>query len=377
MLSLKSLTKHNNIMKKPKKDKLILNLLEGEKHKHRVAMVNEEAIWNQHEPNSNMARMFVVMLLIHVVVIGGIIVYDMMNGDEVPLTTLISTNSASSSLSSQPSAKVEAPSNPIPIEECATYEWRSGDSIGSVSKKLGVTEAVLIQMNMLDKGTQLEANSIIRYPKQPVVKAVGISVAGANEDLATAVLPETSLAAAKDTMPLVAPGEKSFSFQPTIAGELAPTPGEVPVIPMVQDSPPAAVTVAATGLPAVVEAKKEELPPMIVEAAPAPNVESSKVLAVNTPKAESRDEEEVPKALPVKRYSPPAANKPVVKKIAEAAPAKKEAAKISRSYTVKSGETLYSIATRHGVSVKSLQAANKIVKPESLRNGLKLVIPAH
>lgn len=364
-------------MKKPKKDKLILNLLEGEKHKHRVAMVNEEAIWNQHEPNSNMARMFVVMLLIHVVVIGGIIVYDMMNGDEVPLTTLISTNSASSSLSSQPSAKVEAPSNPIPIEECATYEWRSGDSIGSVSKKLGVTEAVLIQMNMLDKGTQLEANSIIRYPKQPVVKAVGISVAGANEDLATAVLPETSLAAAKDTMPLVAPGEKSFSFQPTIAGELAPTPGEVPVIPMVQDSPPAAVTVAATGLPAVVEAKKEELPPMIVEAAPAPNVESSKVLAVNTPKAESRDEEEVPKALPVKRYSPPAANKPVVKKIAEAAPAKKEAAKISRSYTVKSGETLYSIATRHGVSVKSLQAANKIVKPESLRNGLKLVIPAH
>ena len=366
-------------MKKPKKDKMILNLLEGEKHKHRVAMVNEEAVWNQHEPNSNMARMFVVMLLIHVVVIGGIIVYDMMNGDEVPLTTLISTNSASSSLSSQPSpsAKVEAPSNPIPIEECATYEWRSGDSIGSVSKKLGVTEAVLIQMNMLDKGTQLEANSIIRYPKQPVVKAVGISVAGANEEQATAALPEASIAAAKDTMPLVAPGEKSFSFQPTIAGELAPTPGEVPVIPMVQDSPPAAVTVTATGLPAVIEAKKEELPPMIAEAAPAPKVESPKVMVVNTPKAEVRDEDEVPKALPVKRNSPPAANKPVVKKIAEAAPAKKEAAKISRSYTVKSGETLYSIATRHGVSVKSLQAANKIVKPESLRNGLKLVIPAH
>jgi LysM repeat protein len=272
---------------------------------------------------------------------------------------------------------VEAPSNPIPIEECATYEWRSGDSIGSVSKKLGVTEAVLIQMNMLDKGTQLEANSIIRYPKQPVVKAVGISVAGANEEQATAALPEASIAAAKDTMPLVAPEEKSFSFQPTITGELAPTPGEVPVIPMVQDSPPAAVTVAATGLPAVVEAKKEELPPMIAEAAPAPKVESPKVMVVNTPKAESRDEDEVPKALPVKRYSLPAANKPVVKKIAEAAPAKKEAAKISRSYTVKSGETLYSIATRHGVSVKSLQAANKIVKPESLRNGLKLVIPAH
>ncbi|MCX6854255.1 MAG: LysM peptidoglycan-binding domain-containing protein [Verrucomicrobia bacterium] len=365
-------------MKKPKKDKILLNLLEGEKHKHRVAMVNEEAAWNQHEPNSNMARMFVVMLLIHVVVIGGIIVYDMMNGEEAQPATVITASSASTPLSSlpSPSAKIEASSNPIPIEECATYEWRSGDSIASVSKKLGVTEAVLIKMNMLDKGTQLEANSIIRYPKQPVVKAVGISVAGANGELATSALPTASIAAAKDAMPLVAPGEQSFSFQPTIAGELAPTPGEVPVIPMVQDAPPAALTTQATGAPEIVETKAEQLPLVIEETVPAPKEEAPKVAAVKTPKAEPR-EEGVPKALPVKRYTPPAVNKPAVKKVADAAPAKKEPTKASRTYTVKSGETLYSIATRNGVSVKSLQAANKIVKPESLRDGLKLVIPAH
>lgn len=366
-------------MKKTKNDKMILNLLEGEKHKHRVAMVNEEAIWNQHEPNSNMARMFVVMLLIHVVVIGGIIVYDMMNGAEVLPSTVINATAASSPLSSlpSPSARIEASSNPIPIEECATYEWRSGDSIGSVSKKLGVTEAVLIKMNMLDKGTQLEANSIIRYPKQPVVKAVGISVAGANGEQTTASLSSAGIAAANDSMPLIAPGEQSFSFQPTIAGELAPTPGEAPVIPMVQDSPPPAVTVAATAMSSVVEVKKDELTPMIEQAAPAPKVESPKVMAVNMPTTETLDEDEVPKAVPVKRYTAPVVNKPVVKKNAQAAPVKKEAAKISRSHPVKSGETLYSIATRYGVSVKSLQAANKIVKPESLRNGLKLVIPAH
>jgi LysM repeat protein len=178
-------------------------------------------------------------------------------------------------------------------------------------------------------------------------------------------------------MPLVAPGEQSFSFQPTIVGELAPTPGQVPVIPMVQDSPPTAETVVATGTPAVIEAKQEELPPVIEETAPAPKVESPKVAAVAPPKVESHDEDEVPKALPVKRYTPPVVNKPATKKIAETAPTKKESAKAARSHTVKSGETLYSIATRNGVSVKSLQAANKIVKPESLRDGLKLVIPAH
>ena len=74
---------------KKKKDKLLLNFLEGEKHKHRVAMVNEEAAWNQHEPNSNMARMFVIMLLIHVIVIGGIIIYDWMNGEEAQSTVLV------------------------------------------------------------------------------------------------------------------------------------------------------------------------------------------------------------------------------------------------------------------------------------------------
>lgn len=72
-----------------KKNKLLLNLVESNKHRHHVAMVNHEAEWNQHESNSGMARMFLIMLLIHVVVIGGIIVYDWMNGEEVAPRTVI------------------------------------------------------------------------------------------------------------------------------------------------------------------------------------------------------------------------------------------------------------------------------------------------
>jgi len=47
-----------------------------------------------------------------------------------------------------------------------------------------------------------------------------------------------------------------------------------------------------------------------------------------------------------------------------------------KSHTVRPGETLYAIAIRHGVTVKSLQSTNKIAKPESLREGMKLVIPS-
>lgn len=365
---------------KKKKDKLLLNLLEGEKHKHRVAMVNEEAEWNQHEPNSNMARMFVVMLLIHVIVIGGIIIYDWMNGEEAQSTVLVNEVTPSTMPSALPVAAAAggaSSGNPIPIEECATYEWRSGDSIPTVAKKLGVTEEVLIKMNMLDKGTQLEANSIIRYPRQPVVRAVGISAAGVNGELPKPPVPAESLAAAHQTMPLVAAGEQSFSFQPTLETELAPVPGTAVSMPLIQESPPAANTMAAVGSsPAVKEEPiHEKLPAALpVMEQPVAPKEEVKMTPKSQPKTEPVIEQEVPKAIPVKRYSPPALEKPVPKKVAQSATPKPSGR--SSTYTVKPNDTLYSIANRHGVTVKALQTANKIAKPESLRDGMKLTIPA-
>lgn len=370
---------------KKNKNRLLLNLVEGEKHKHRVAMVNEEAEWNQHEPNTGMARMFFVMLLIHVVVIGGIIVYDWLNGeDAAPATSVVSsTTSSSSSASALPPPAVNAAdlAAQIPIEDCATYEWRSGDSIASVAKKLNVSEDVLIKMNMLDKGTQLEANSIIRYPKEPVVRAQGLGVAGVNGELPVAApsIPKTSIAASESPMSLTAPGEQTFSFQSTIENELAPTPGSnttALVTPSVQETPPPAVTKEATGEPAVKAPAKME----VAEAPPAPVVKKDLPKIDEAPPAKptpkpviAKAEDDVPKAIPVKRYTPPAvAEKSVAKK---SAPAPAAAPKSTKAYTVKPGETLYSIASRNGISVKSLQAANKITKPEALRDGMKLVIP--
>ncbi len=376
---------------KKKTNRLMINLAEIEKYKHNVAMVNQEAEWNQHEPNSGMARMFLVMLLIHIVVIGGIIVYDWLNGEDAPAPAMVSSTSASTAPSALPPPAVNASdlAAQIPIEDCATYEWKSGDSIASVAKKLGVTEEVLIRMNMLDKGTQLENNSIIRYPKQPVVKAVALGVAGVNGELPVAApaAPATSIAAAEAPMALIVPGEQTFSFNPTIENELAPTPGSgsaAMVRPSVQETPPAAVTQEALGEPAV----KAEVPKTVAEAppapAPTPEVKKESLPKVEevppparpepkvTPKPVAQQEAEVPKAIPVSRNSIPSTieKAPAVKKKQPESVAK------TRSYTVKPGETLYSIAIRNGTSVKALQAANKIAKPESLRDGMKLVIPA-
>ncbi len=368
-------TEPDDTMKK-KNDRLILKVTATPKHKHNVAMVNEEQEWNRHEPNSGMGRMFFVMLLIHVVVIGGIIVYDWLNGEEGAPTSFVSTSNVTTASTLPPPALNAADiAAQIPIEDCSTYEWRSGDSIASVAKKLGVSEEVLIRMNMLDKGTQLEANSIIRYPKQPVVKALGLSVAGADGALPMVAPLDASIAAAEVPMSLNVPGEQTFSFQPTIVHELAPTPGTIGsafVAPNIQDTPPAAVNSEATGDPAMkTQELAQEAPP-----APAPvKTESRKIEhappAKVEPKLSAKTEDEVPKAIPVKRYTPPAVvEKPVAKKKSAESPAAK-----SKTYTVKPNETLYGIASRHGVTVKALQDANKITKPELLRDGMKLVIP--
>lgn len=347
-----------------KKDKLLLNIAASERHKHKVAMVTDEGVFNTHEPNSNMARMFVVMLLIHVVVIGGIIVYDFLNGEEAPASELATPASAPAPASALPVPAVSPAmlEKERPIEEYATYEWRSGDSIPSVARKLAVSEEELIRLNMLDQGVQLDQNSILRYPKRPVVRAVGVGVAdatGPGVAPAAAVVPSqpapaVSIAAAEVPISLAVPGERSFSFQPTIENELTPAPAIMPGQAVASTPPP-----AVSREPAMPAVQRVELP--VVQEQP-PEAQ---------PKVQEA-EKAVPKAIPVPRPPAPIVRAEPVQETPP--PARKEVA--ARSHTVRPGETLYRIASKYGVSVSALQAANKINRPELLRDGMKLTIPA-
>lgn len=384
-------------MSKKRKDKLLLNLLEGKRYKHRVAMVNEESGWNQHEPNSGMARMFVIMLLIHVVVIGGIIIYDFMNGDAaaahaVPRDRDYSAGPVKAPPQS-PSA-VAVDNRQLPVEEYTTYEWRSGDSLPLVAQKLGVAEDVLIKLNMLDKGTQIDQHTILRYPRRQVVKALAINpapthaVAAAKTPLFDESPPAHKAAKGQgqdqdkakggSAMNLTPPGG-SFSFEPTIMNRLTPTPSITPG-QAVQDAPPAAkpskddlptaasLAVKPNASPAKIQDKIPEKSPDVVKAVP---IARQAAMAMTSDKEKEKEKER-------DREKEKEREKPVIKKVADSPPSGKSEAssKSARgTYVVKPGETLYRIANKHGVSVAALQKANNISKPESLRDGMKLVIP--
>ena len=390
---------------KTKETKLLLNLMDGERHRHRVALVTEEGEWNQHEPNSGMARMFVVMLLIHVVLIGGIIIYDFMGDDEKPQQTVTQAARALTSGNGLPSASPEVVSAQAQAaadtEQFDNYEMRSGDSIKSIAAKFGSTEAEITRLNMIDKGLQIGPGTTLRVPKQAVPSAIPVNpktlkpMAVAEEVPKAIPVVRDQPPATKVPSEAVKPADAPASLS---AATMTPisllTPNEAP--------PATSSLVAAADTPATAPA-----PPASVATLPPPtkpNVVA--MLQENAPKTEAskpvavrpRDREEptlVAKAEPRPLVKPNPVPPPtqMLKKIAEAPPATKKSepakkmtadappktvakATAARSHTLKPGETLYRLSTKYGVSVAAIQKANNIKNPNSMRDGMKLVIPA-
>ncbi|MFC5455059.1 LysM peptidoglycan-binding domain-containing protein [Prosthecobacter fluviatilis] len=391
---------------KTKETKLLLNLMDGERHRHRVALVTEEGEWNQHEPNSGMARMFVVMLLIHVVLIGGIIIYDFMGDDEKPQQTVTQAARALSTGNGLPvtspeviTAQARAAAD---TEQFDNYEMRSGDSIKSIAAKFGSTEAEITRLNMIDKGLQIGPGTMLRVPKQAVPSAIPVNPKTLKPMAVTEDAPK-ALPVVRDQPPATKVPSEAVKPSEAPASLSAATMEPISLVAL-NEAPPATTSlVAAADTPATVSA-----PPVSAALPPPskPNVVS--LLQENAPPVESgkpeavrpRDRDE-PKpvakaeARPLVRPTPVPPPTQMLKKIAEAPPAaKKEKAEpakkvaadsppktvpkasAARTHTLKSGETLYRLSTKYGVSVAAIQKANNIKNPNAMRDGMKLVIPA-
>jgi len=405
--------------KKTKNESLLLRLIDGDRHKHRVALVTDEGEWNQHEPNTGMARMFVVMLLIHVVLIGGIIIYDFMGEEETPSQAVTqaaraSTANGATGLPQASEAVLNAQASAVahPHADTETYTVTSGDSIRGIAEKHGTTEDVIIQMNRLDKGIQIEPGTLLNVPKVAVPAAVAISREDAEKMMTRDQPPGTpvkvedapaSIGAVAAPLSLVAPGESAPSGNSLLAAADAPAtatpaPGEA-VESIAAASNPQAIALLAEAAEenARIEEAVKEMPAAAVEPAPAVTqaVKSTPPAPAPEPKAVTKTE---PKPEPKK--ATPSEPKPLVKpspvptpsqmsrRIAETPPAPKKSAPkaapksttpkatAAKTHTLASGETLYRLSAKYGVSVAAIQKANNIKNPNSMREGMKLVIPA-
>jgi LysM repeat protein len=399
--------------KKSKKDSLIIKLIDGDRHKHRVALVTDEGEWNQHEPNTGMARMFVVMLLIHVVLIGGIIVYDFMGEEEAPAQTITQAARAQTSYSGLPQASQEvinaqAKAVANPDEDTEQYTVASGDSIRSIAEKHRTTEEKVIEMNRLDKGIQIEPGTLLNVPKQAVPSAVPVDTATAlamtrqspPETQGESVRPENapaSITASEAPLSLLAPGESApignslsaAADAPAIAVPATDASPAQQIIGRVNPEAMAALAnatvetekaiAAANDAPPVTKVEPEAAPAPApkVEAKPEPKPEPKKVVAKPEPKPLAKPNPvPTPSQMTKRLADAPPATKPSTKKSTKGTPPKPAAKASSKSHTLASGETLYRLASKYGVSVATIQKANNIKNPNAMREGMKLTIPA-
>ncbi|MFO1484779.1 MAG: LysM peptidoglycan-binding domain-containing protein [Verrucomicrobiaceae bacterium] len=386
----------------PKKEKkLLLNLIDGERHRHRVALVTEEGEWNQHEPNSGMARMFVVMLLVHVALIGGIIIYDFMGDEKTPQQTVTQAARAMTGTSGLPQTAPDVVSAQAlaaaDTEQYDNYEMRSGDSLKTIAAKFGATEEEITKLNMIDKGLQIGPGTMLRVPKQAVPNAIPIDPKTLKPKAAVVDTPEPATVqeqppATKVPSEAVKPADAPASLSATTEMSLL-APGE--------PRPTTGTLAAAANTPATAPPPPEDVPALPVPT----NPKVVSLLQENSPAAAAPKEQPKPAAKPEPKplakpnpvlpptqmlkkiaEAPPAPKKtePAKKSVAETPPASKktEPAKSApkaaavRTHTLQPGETLYRLSAKYGVSVSALQKANNIKNPNALRDGTKLVIPA-
>lgn len=315
--------------KKPSRH-LIEKLLDQEKHRLHVALATEEGEWNQHEPNSGMARMFVVMLLLHVILIGGIVIYDILDDEgaaEAPQVTSVETP-RSTDLSTPQVEKSNVPkavetTSEVNSDEYEKYVVKSGDTLPGIARFLNVDQQALVALNRIDKGAEFDAQTTLLVPKEKLAEGASVP---------TAIPVDRQLFEPRDSAAsTMAVGDASAS-----------------------DDSSADAFVAVEEEPVAVSVEKEA-----PKAIPMPQLESRQSTVTDAPV-------EAP---------PPVVEKTVV----EAPPAKVEPKPVStssRTHTLAPGETLYRLSIMYGVSVDALQKANNIADPGKLQIGAKLVIPA-
>lgn len=326
-----------------------LNMAGWRKH-YVAAMTADEETWPQREPGGNLGRFFIILLLLHVFLIGAVVFYNVISPKSPPSvasakTTLAKPQTANlitaasvtvpvpvsskSTADNQPVAMTPALTTPRPeprMVETAVYDVRSGDNVPGIAAALGVSVADLIKLNNLDS-TELYPGRKLSYPKKPappVLKAMPIpTIAAFNASSKTAVLNTTS-SVNEATTPV------KLKEKPVLTSADSPP------------KPTATKTVQAADQPPVIK------PVNKIE----PSGPATKPKAATTPEASKTAKTATKPEKTVKDTTS------------------------RRSHVVGPKETLYSIARKYGVKVDALQKANGIKDPTTLRDGMKLAIPA-
>ncbi len=298
------------------------------------AEVTEEQDWYMDVPNLRLTRIFSIVLILHVVAVGGILAFKMIEKASSPVEEVVKTTPKENKKEqAQPATTggelahtAATGAKVVPEKEDSLivddpsrdgmqqYRVRSGETVADIARELQVSAAELMHLNQLDKGDKLYPGKWLTIPE----RKVSTQVPGSADELLT----RTS----------------------------AP---EAPVARPVQQEP--------------IQAKPVSAPP---KATPQPRPEAPQVVAQQTPKVETPAPGGPVKLRPVQPVGRTATPAPAPAPVASPGSNK-------GTYVVKPGDTAYRIARKYGVDLQNLLAVNGIEDASRMQAGQVLTIPQH
>jgi LysM repeat protein len=298
------------------------------------ARMGDSRDWNTDVPNIKLSRAFVVVLILHVVAVGGILAFEMFKSE--PSATKVSAAEGMAQVDAdKPAGLVDGAETPgfLPAVDAGDndgylrYTVQSGDSIRFIAETYNISRTELLAANNITERHPLVQGRVLRIPR------------------ALLSIPNNT----PDGTPLVgnglAGGLENDSGSGFIPLKTAGVVTDVPGNPSIQNESPDSVDRSLTN--------DGFLPLGNVPETEAPAATVSRVV-----KKSDR-----PRVLRER----PATTRDVA--------SKRTVLTSASQHTVVSGDTLYGISRKYGVSVNDLRGANPGVTPRSLRIGKTLRIP--
>ena len=325
---------------KKKQDKVLST--SERKRLHVAAMVTNEKEWPQSEPNQGLARMFVIMLLVHVVVIGGVIIYDFVSEPEAQ--GVVTTAAKKTAATTTTTSTAAATTAPLPVVR------------------------------------DVPAPSPAPVPAAHPVTTTTPAPATTTPPAAS---PESLLPSQFAETPVKAPAEE----QKHMISSPIPTPA--PRAEIVQSEPPAPVEKSDT---AKFTTETTEKPTNSVRRTIAQNrteVPRASLISPTTPspvatpsaaRKSLESDEHRSSTTSSTSNSKPATTTAKKRQVEDSPPPAKKVSKPvatpSAHHKVAKGETIYAIARRYKISEDALMRANSIKNANGLQIGKTLTIPA-
>ena len=128
------------------------------------------------EPNVKLSRAFVVVLLLHVVAVGGIFAFSALkdrqqtNGSTKAEGTKPTPNQTGTTVANKPTGKESVPS------AVGTYKVRPGDTLAGIAAQFGVAAHDLEQANSLRSGAPLMPDRELIIPEKSAARSMSSDV---------------------------------------------------------------------------------------------------------------------------------------------------------------------------------------------------------